>query len=46
IGPTLNLSISDEDDERSYSFYSIFDSNRGDHDYRFWIGGTLGVQLF
>ena len=46
LGPTLNLSVSDEDDERSYSWYSIFDANRGDHDYRFWIGGTVGLQLF
>lgn len=45
-GPSLNLLVTDEDDERDYSWYSIFDGNRGDHNFDFWVGFSAGVQFF
>lgn len=45
-GPSLNLLVTDEDDERDYSWYSIFDGNRGGHNFDFWIGFSAGIQFF
>lgn len=45
-GPSLNLLISDEDDPKDYSWYSIFDGNRGGHNFDFWVGFSVGVQFF
>ncbi|NBC03401.1 MAG: hypothetical protein GVY20_06815 [Bacteroidetes bacterium] len=45
-GPTLNLLVQDEEDQRDYSWYSIFDGNRWDKNFDFWVGFTAGVQLF
>ncbi len=45
-GPSLNLLITDEDDNKDYSWYSIFDGNRGSHNFDFWIGFSVGVQFF
>ncbi len=45
-GPSLNLLVTDEDDQRDYSWYSIFDGNRGGHNFDFWVGFSAGVQFF
>lgn len=45
-GPSLNLLITDEDDQRDYSWYSIFDGNRGGHNFDFWVGFSAGLQFF
>lgn len=45
-GPSLNLLVTEEDDERDYSWYSIFDGNRGGHNFDFWIGFSAGLQIF
>jgi hypothetical protein len=45
-GPSLNLLVTDEDDERDYSWYSFFDGNRGGHNFDFWVGFSAGVQFF
>lgn len=45
-GPTLNLLVQDEENQRDYSWYSIFDGNRWGKDLDFWIGLTAGIQLF
>lgn len=45
-GPSLNLLVKDEEDQRDYTWYSIFDANRGDRDFKFWIGLSAGIQFF
>lgn len=45
-GPSLNLLVSDEEDERDYTWYSILDINRGDNNFKLWIGLSAGLQFF
>ena len=45
-GPSLNLLVSDEDDEKDYTWYSIIDTDRWDHNFKFWVGFSAGIQLF
>lgn len=45
-GPSLNLLVTDEDDNRDYSWYSIVDGNKGGHNFDFWIGFSAGFQFF
>lgn len=45
-GPSLSLLISDEEDERDYTWYSILDANRSDHNFKFWIDFSAGIQFF
>ncbi|MDX1640155.1 MAG: hypothetical protein R3220_00565 [Balneolaceae bacterium] len=45
-GPSLNLLVTDEDDERDYTWYSIADTNRWDHDLKLWVGFSAGLQFF
>ena len=45
-GPSLNLLVSDEEDERDYTWYSILETSRGDKDFTLWIGFSAGIQFF
>lgn len=45
-GPTLNLLVSDENDERDYTWYSVIDTDRGGHNFKLWFGFTAGIQFF
>jgi hypothetical protein len=45
-GPTLNLMISDNVNNDDYIWYSIYDTSARGLDYRFWVGFTVGIQMF
>ena len=45
-GPTLNMLITNHPNREDFYPYSLFSTSRGNTDYRFWIGFTMGVQLF
>lgn len=45
-GPALNFLISDDEDERDYSLYSIIERERGGQNLSIWIGLSAGIQIF
>lgn len=45
-GPTLNLLVTDKEDERDFTWYSIVDTYRGGNNYKLWIGFAAGIQFF
>ncbi len=45
-GPTLNLMISDNINNDDYIWYSIYNTSARGLDYRFWLGFTVGIQMF
>lgn len=45
-GPTLNMLVSRVSSSRDYTWYRLFDFGAKSRDYTFWIGYSLGVELF
>lgn len=45
-GPTLNMLISRVDGRSDYTQYRLFDFGAKGREYIFWIGGSLGIELF
>ncbi|KPP97066.1 MAG: hypothetical protein HLUCCA01_12270 [Bacteroidetes bacterium HLUCCA01] len=45
-GPVLTMYVSDHPERDDFTPYTIYETSRGDVDYRFWVGLTMGVQLF
>lgn len=45
-GPTFNMLVSRSQNIGDYYPYSIIDTSSGTLEYRFWIGGSFGVQFF
>jgi hypothetical protein len=45
-GPALNLLISRAAGNSDYTWYSLIDGRRAGRDYRFWVGFTVGFQIF
>jgi hypothetical protein len=45
-GPTINMMVSKNANNDDYTWYSIHDMTRKGRDYKFWVGFTLGMQLF
>ena len=45
-GPSLNLLITNHVNRDDFTPYTIFETSKGNTDYRFWIGFSLGLQLF
>lgn len=45
-GPTLNMLVSRVEGSSDYTWYSLIDFGAKGRDYRFWIGYSLGVELF
>ncbi|MCW9705502.1 hypothetical protein [Fodinibius salsisoli] len=46
IGPSVNLLITDEELSTQHLPYTIYKHSSGSNELRWWIGGTLGVELF
>ncbi|MDZ7660201.1 LA_2272 family surface repeat-containing protein [Fodinibius sp.] len=45
-GPTVNMLISSLEESDDYAPYRLFDINAKGRQYVFWIGATLGIELF
>ncbi len=45
-GPSINMLISRVEESSDYLPYRLFDFEAKDRDYAFWIGGTVGFELF
>ncbi len=45
-GPSINMMVSRVDESNTYTWYSLWSPTRKGRQYRFWIGGTIGVRLF
>lgn len=45
-GPTLNMHITREGNNRDYINYDFYNRTSGGRDYRFWLGLTVGIQAF
>lgn len=45
-GPTLNMLISKVDNSNRYTWYRLYDFGAKERNYSFWVGFSLGVELF
>lgn len=45
-GPTFNMLISKVPESNDYTFYRLFDFGAKGRDYVFWIGFSMGMELF
>ncbi|NIV13607.1 MAG: hypothetical protein GWN62_20705, partial [Aliifodinibius sp.] len=45
-GPTLNMLISRLEESDDYAPYRLFDIKAKGRQYVFWLGATLGIELF
>lgn len=45
-GPTFNMLVSSLSESSDYTFYRIFDIETSSRQYVFWIGASVGVELF
>ncbi|MCC5927478.1 MAG: hypothetical protein JJU41_13075 [Bacteroidetes bacterium] len=45
-GPSFNMLITNHPNRDDFTPYTIFETSRGNTDYRFWVGFTAGVQIF
>ncbi len=45
-GPTLNMMVSKNPNNDDYTWYTIHELTRKGRDYKFWVGATLGFQMF
>lgn len=46
LGPTFNMLISRVQDSNDYTYYRLFDFGAKGREYVFWIGATMGIELF
>lgn len=45
-GPTFNMLISKKESSDQYTWYRLFDFGAKNRDYVFWIGYSVGLELF